>query len=256
MKFVQRALRFQCQGNCLLGIVDVPERPLPRGVLVLSCGQQYRVGAHRQFTLLARMLAPRGIPVMRFDCRGMGDSEGKPAPFDAQGDDLRAAIKEFFMQVPEMREVVLWGLDDAAAAATLFAPTEPRVRALILLNPWVRDPSLAPPPAKRSHAGEIGFWRRIGAAAHDRSVMDAQRSAPTVASPIQQRIMESLGRFDGRVLVILGGADRHTQHVTELLERHQRPAQRVVIDGADHTFASRAWRDQAAEASANWVMSW
>jgi uncharacterized protein len=39
----------------------------------------YRVGPHRQFLLLARDWAADGIPVMRFDYQGQGDSEGAGA---------------------------------------------------------------------------------------------------------------------------------------------------------------------------------
>jgi hypothetical protein len=38
MKLEQRALRFHCRRQCLVGIVDVPERPLVRGMLVLAGG--------------------------------------------------------------------------------------------------------------------------------------------------------------------------------------------------------------------------
>ena len=75
----QRALRFNCNGSGsgLVGIVEVPERALPRGVLVVTGEPQYRVGSHRQLTMLARILSQRGIPVMRFERRSMGEGEGE-----------------------------------------------------------------------------------------------------------------------------------------------------------------------------------
>ena len=263
MKYSQRALGFFCHGSRLLGIVDVPERPVTRGVLVLSGARQYRVGPHRQFTLLARMLAPRGIPVMRFDCRGMGDSEGRPRRFDALDDDLHAAINEFFRQVPEMKEVVLWGLDDAATAATLYARSDTRVRALILLNPWIRVPDGAERGKDASHprSGELGFWRRIAGSQRDTLVAsDAarqhQRAAVDGELPLEQRFMASLGSFAGHTLVILGGADPQAKTFVELLDRNVSHVRRVTIADADHHFARRTWRDEVAEASANWIVSW
>src|SRR5205085_2093063 len=97
MNIDQRALRFFCNGSSLVGVVDIPERSTERGVLLLADGEQYRIGSHRQFTLLSRLLAKLGVPVMRFDRRGMGDSDGEPRPFDAIEDDIRAAMKEFFI---------------------------------------------------------------------------------------------------------------------------------------------------------------
>ena len=264
MKFSQRALRFICHGSCLLGVVDVPERPLQRGLLILSSGQQYRVGPHRQFTLLARTLAPRGLPVMRFDCRGMGDSEGLPGRFDALDDDIHAAIKEFFRQVPEMSEVVLLGLDDAATAATLYAHTDARVTALIVLNPRLRPANGTGHGKEAAHArsGELGFWRRIAGGQRDlpmtpETARHHQRNdAHDAALPLEQRFMAGLHCFDGRTLAILSGADPYANSFAELLERDGYHARRVTIADADHHFASRSWREQVAETSANWIMSW
>lgn len=247
MNIVQRALQFTCQGNALIGILDLPERPIGRGVLVLTSGAQYRVGSHRHYTLLARLLAPRGIPVMRFDGRGSGDSEGEPRPFGAMDDDVNAAINEFARQVPELSEVVIWGLGDGATAAALYAHLDPRVRGLVLLNPWAGgapEPSL---PNLLSRIGEIGFWKKVGS-----------RHAVAVDPdmPLPQRIIASLSCFTGSALVIVGGADTVGREFVDLLERNDTPCSSVTIAGANHTFASREWRDEVAELSANWITTW
>ena len=251
MNIDQRALQFSCQGQSLVGIIDVPERPLARGVLVVAGGPHYRVGSHRHYTLLSRLLAPRGIPVMRFDYRGMGDSEGEARSFEAIDDDIRAAIKEFFIQMPELTEIVIWGLGDAATAAALYAHTDPRVRGLVLLNPWAggaggaaQSPLL---PQLLSRFGEIGFWKKVGS-----------RHAVAVDPdmPMPQRIIASLSCFAGAALVLVGGADAIGREFVDLMERNDTPCRRVTIAGANHTFASREWRDEVAELSANWVVSW
>jgi len=250
MNIEQRALQFHCQGTSLVGIIDVPERPHQRGVLVVSGGPQYRVGSHRHYTLLSRLLAPRGIPVMRFDYRGMGDSEGEPRAFDAIDEDIRAAIKEFLLQMPDLREIVIWGLGDGATAASLYAPTDARVRGLVLLNPWAgSDGAITGPliPQLLARFGEIGFWKKVGS--RPAGAIDA-------SLPLPQRIVASLTCFDGATLVLLGGADAIGHQFAELLEKNQTDCRRVTIAGANHTFASREWRDEVAEISANWIVSW
>jgi exosortase A-associated hydrolase 1 len=132
------AVAFDCAGAALVGILSLPERAEPRGVLIVVGGPQYRAGSHRQFTLLARALAADGIAAMRFDYRGMGDSEGDLRDFETAGEDLRAAIGEFMRRVPALRDVVLWGLCDGASAALLHAHGDARVAGMVLLNPWVR----------------------------------------------------------------------------------------------------------------------
>jgi len=266
MNYTQRALRFSCGGSFLVGIIDVPERPLARGVLVIAGGPQYRVGGHRQFALLARMLAQRGIPVMRFDHRGMGDSEDEVRSFDAIDDDVHAAIGEFSRQMPKMEEVVIWGLCDAATAAALYAHTDVRVHGLILLNPWVSAPDGSGRTGLRHYylgrLGELGFWKKVatghldfgaGAAALRQYMREA---AADRSAPLPQRVVASLSCFDGQVLVILSGEDPTARAFADLMSKHEIKCRRVDIADADHTFASRVWRDEVAQISANWFISW
>jgi exosortase A-associated hydrolase 1 len=249
MEYEQRALQFSCQGNALVGIVDVPERPIERGVLVVGGGPQSRVGSHRHYTLMARLLAPRGIAVLRFDYRGMGDSDGEPRAFDSINDDIEAAILEFFRQVPGMKKVVIWGLGDGATAAALYAHTDPRVCALVLLNPWAGAGATQATlrPHQPARLGEIGFWKKLG---------NRHALALDADMPMPQRIIASLGCFDGAALVVVGGADATGRAFADLLERNDTPCRSVTIAGANHTFASREWRDEVAELSANWIVSW
>src|SRR5450830_2034009 len=119
--FEERSLSFTCDGAQLFGIASIPAVPAARGVLIVVGGPQYRAGSHRQFALLARSLAARGIPALRFDYRGMGDSSGAARDFNDVDADLRAAVDEFCARVPSLREVVIWGLCDAASAALFYA---------------------------------------------------------------------------------------------------------------------------------------
>jgi hypothetical protein len=84
----------------MVGILSLPAAPGPRGVLVVTGGPQYRVGSHRQFVLLARALAARGVPVLRFDLRGMGDSESSARDYRAAAPDIAGALAQFFDAVP------------------------------------------------------------------------------------------------------------------------------------------------------------
>lgn len=90
----ERPVLFECNGCRLVGIIHGAGSG-DTGVLVIVGGPQYRVGSHRQFLLLARYLAANNVPVMRFDYRGMGDSEGDIRSFESIDDDIRAAIDAF-----------------------------------------------------------------------------------------------------------------------------------------------------------------
>src|SRR5688572_8417307 len=135
---LEHAFTFSCENAALVGILHQTRMPAKRGILMVVGGPQYRVGSHRQFVLLARSLAANGIPVMRFDHRGIGDSDDPYLGFEALEHDLSAAIDAFRASHPSLKEIVLFGLCDAASAILLYAYRDPRIVGLVLLNPWVR----------------------------------------------------------------------------------------------------------------------
>ena len=129
---VEDPIIFQCDGARLLGILHRPSEACSRAVLIVVGGPQYRVGSHRQFLLLARSLAERGTVVLRFDYRGMGDSEGDAISFEDVEFDIRAAVDAIFDRVEEVSDVVIWGLCDAASAAMMYAFRDARVSGVVL----------------------------------------------------------------------------------------------------------------------------
>ncbi len=282
MDYEEKALAFPCGDDWLVGVASLPATPGPRGVLVVVGGPQYRAGSHRQFALLARALAARGIPAMRFDVRGMGDSGGAARGFEDQQADLRAAIDTFQAEAPGMREVVLWGLCDGASSAAMYAAGDPRVAGLVLLNPWVRtDESLAKATLKHYYRERLfspDLWKKIASGSFAlrpaaASLFDQLRNAVRPAKPVAdggcgtalpERMRAGLDRFPGPVLLILSGADLTAREFADLAAasppwRQLLAAPRFTrreLAPADHTFSRRAWRDQVAAWTADWVRSW
>ena len=283
----ERALSFSCRGAWLYGILSLPQAAgtARRGVLIVVGGPQYRAGSHRQFTLLARDLAAAGIPAMRFDYRGMGDSEGELQTFENVDDDLRAAIDRFIEEVPGMTEVVLWGLCDGASAAAMYAPQDARVAGLVLLNPWVRtEEGQARATIKHYYKDRLfdpRLWNKIKRGEFDvkasvGSLLDnvgkafgtnrRAEAGPSGAdsAPLPERMQAALTRFGGRVLVVLSGADLTAQEFADLSTRpgawqHLLSAPRFTrqqIDKADHTFSRRPWQDQVSHWTRDWLRSW
>jgi exosortase A-associated hydrolase 1 len=289
----ERALRFPCAGDWLYGVLSLPSAsasasaaPATRGVVIVVGGPQVRTGSHRQFTLLARSLAQAGFPVLRFDYRGMGDSEGEARDFEKVGDDLRAALDCFCAEVPGMREVVLWGLCDGAAAAAMYAPQDARVAGLALLNPWVRtEQGAAKATLKhyyRARLLEPAFWKKIASGRFDaaqaaRSLAASVRSAfggaagarggvgdGAPAASLPDRMHAALNGFGGKTLVMLSGADLTAQEFAGLASG-SRDWQRLLngpavtrhtLEGADHTCSRREWHEQVVGWTAGWLRAW
>ena len=161
----ENGVLFSSGENRLVGIVSQPREPARLGVLILVGGPQYRVGAHRQFTLLARSLADQGIASLRFDYAGMGDSEGERSTFEETQGDIFAAIETLQEQCPALEGIVLWGLCDAASTAMMYGYRFPQVKGMVALNPWVHSGDYSP-GFRLSHyyrplLTERGYWRRV-----------------------------------------------------------------------------------------------
>jgi exosortase A-associated hydrolase 1 len=286
----ERALSFACNDSWLYGIVAMPGQAISRGVLIVVGGPQYRVGSHRQFVLLARDLAKHGIPTMRFDYRGMGDSDGDPRNFEHVDDDIRHALDRFFSDVPSLKEVVIWGLCDAASAALFYAYRDPRVSGLVLLNPWVRtDEGIAKAYLKHYYlarltdrelwakivrgkfncAGAVrSVWQLLGRAMTRKPAGSTTSSTageePPRCATLPEQMFDGLDRFKGKVLLIMSGNDLTAKEFSDMIKGSRKwkkllassRVQRRDLPQANHTFSQRDWRDQVASWTRDWIVSW
>jgi exosortase A-associated hydrolase 1 len=277
---VDIATTFECAGEHLIGIVSAGSPQAELGVLVLVGGPQYRVGSHRQFVLMARRLAAAGVPVMRFDYRGMGDSSGTPARFEETSPDVAAAIGAFSRQCPSVRRVVLWGLCDAASAALLYlrASGDPAVNGLILVNPWIRSQqSLASTHVKHYYTARLferQFWGKLVRGEIDvvrtvreflTTLLRARRRRSETAAALevgyQDRMATALARFAGPVLLVLSGQDYTAKEFVEYTTANprwqglhaRRNIERAQLPNADHTFSSASRRQQVEELTLDWL---
>lgn len=279
---VELPLFFDCNEDQLLGVLHQPPTIALSdiGMLMVVGGPQYRVGSHRQFVLLARSLAAAGIPVFRFDYRGMGDSEGGQRDFENISSDIRAALDSFVANSAGVRRVVLWGLCDAATANTFYALSDSRVVGQIALNPWVRtEEGEAQAFLRHYYVRRIcstAFWRKVFAlkfnaidATRDflRNLGQSRASDDAVElsrdiRPLPIRVRDAQLSFAGSSLLILSGQDltarEYDMRVAESAEwKHWIASTNVTVRrlmNADHTFSCAEWRDQVADWCRDWVV--
>ncbi len=280
MSATEEALTFTCAGETLVGILHRPARPGRRGLVLVPGAPQYRVGSHRQSVLLARDLAAQGIAVLRFDYRGMGDSDGGFRSFEAVSEDIAAALAELSARVPAVEETLLFGLCDGASAIAYFAAGRQDLAGLVLVNPWVRDRDTVDRALVRHYyrdrllSGDL--WRRLLTGKLDlgRALGDlagtlgrlARRKAgaatqPETAKPLSARVADALTGYQGRVLLILSGADLTAQEFeASVLETEAIAAWRnrvaftlLRLEGANHTYARAEWRRRLHSAVLAWI---
>ena len=266
---------FDCEGDRLVGILHRTTVPDPKlGVLVVVGGPQYRVGSHRQFVLMARELAAAGYPVLRFDYRGMGDSDGAVRTFEDVEADLQAATTVFQKAVPDLAGIVLWGLCDAASAIMMSA-SPPVVKGRVLVNPWARtEAGEARAYARHYYLRRLlqrDFWNRLVSGALDvrRSVGQfietllrsmSPRGGSNGASYIERMHAGALS-FRSPTLLMLSGRDLTARafEMTCASDRRWRQAIRTGSHGrvrlatADHTWSNRQDLALATRSMIGWL---
>lgn len=281
---------FPCGDEHLLGIVSEPDGTPDSdaapvlGALIVVGGPQYRVGSHRQFTYWARAMAAAGIPALRFDVRGMGDSTGAPRAFTELGDDIAAALDAFQVHRPSLQGVVLCALCDGASAALLYLHErrDPRVAGLVLLNPWVRsEQTLARAMVRHYYLQRLldrGFWAKLlkGQVAvraiselwghWRRSRLEATpatpqgRSASEAALPYTARMALGLERAGRPLLLVLSGEDLTAKEFSEHVASSPQwqgalasvPLERLDLPNADHTLSDPADLERLHAACLTW----
>ena len=129
---MRRVIEFPCAGEALVGTLDAAAGRT--GLLIISGGNEIRAGAHRGMALLAARLAAEGVPVFRYDRRGIGDSSGENREFESTAEDIAAAVRAFRNEAGVSR-IVAFGNCDAASALAMFH-AEAGIDALVLSNPW------------------------------------------------------------------------------------------------------------------------
>ena len=130
----------------LLGIVSEPKNgpTRPVTVVLLNAGIIHRIGASRFTVELARALAEEGYRALRFDLSGIGDSalpRREESLEEIVRQDIDDAIALVNGGVRESAGVVLAGLCSGADNAFHVAPSDPRIKGLVLIDPMVHETS-------------------------------------------------------------------------------------------------------------------
>jgi exosortase A-associated hydrolase 1 len=274
IKIRDAPLLFDCEGAALFGLLTQPDPPGRVGVVVVVGGPQYRVGSHRQFVLLARKIGAAGLACLRFDYRGMGDSEGAPRSFASVDADVAAAI-DALQQASGVERIVLWGLCDGASAALLYANRDARVVGVVAVNPWAKT-ATGEASVRLKHyyfrrLGSSQFWRKLltGNVRTRASAGDAMKSLRSVfwrssiadESDYLVRMHEAVVIGRQALLVVLSGNDLTAREFDRWLQVDRRrrvicrnPAVEIRrILAADHTFSDDASRRQLEDITLDWI---
>jgi len=225
----RQLIPFGCAGETLMGTLDHAAASGSTGLLLVSGGNEIRAGAWGGQARLSARLAREGVPVFRYDRRGVGDSGGANLGFRHSAPDIAAARAAFIAAAPHLRRVVAFGNCDAASALMLHAAAIGGIDALVLANPWTVD-------GDESGAGENGTLPVHSAAALRRHYLRrltdpaqwlrlltgkvrmtgladslATAARPQAGSALAGAMEQGLADFAGPVTILLAEGDRTAQ---------------------------------------------
>ena len=285
----ERPVVFDCEGSELIGVIHIPRAPRAVGLVTVAAGGiQFRAGCGRQLVILARKLAEQGIPVMRFDHRGHGDSAGELLGFQHMERDLARAVEVFRENVPQLAQVTLYGGCEAASAIMISAAQLPGVESAILANPWV-DQDRRREQAARAHYRrrllDTRFWKKLFSgqynllqyARHFRAYLGGKLGgvlrgnpesgdADTGASPdapahFEDRMLDGFSRFDGRALFLRSGQNFVGEEFEQLAASSKAwraacardTVRHETIAEADQTYSTAVSRERLCTAVLAWM---
>jgi exosortase A-associated hydrolase 1 len=256
-------LTFAC-GSCeMAGTFDTAKGTT--GLLIVTGGNEIRSGAFGGQASLAQYVAQQGYPVMRFDRRGVGDSEGENRGFENSAKDIAAALAAFKAMAPQITKVI--GLGNCDAASALMLAQGAGCDGLILSNPWMieagaieeggaEDRTDNTPPASAIRArylarlknprevmrlltGKVDLGKLLRGLG---KAVGPSSSGGIEPNSLAARMRDGLAQFEGPVRFLVADNDRTAQVFCENWDPHD--ARIIHCKGADHAFSaddSQAW---------------
>jgi len=253
-KPARRLLTMACGTARLIASLDLPAGAPKAALLIVSGGNEIRAGAFAGQASLAADLAAQGFAVLRYDRRGIGDSEGANGGFENAGPDIAAAMATLRQQVGMATRIVALGNCDAASALMLAKGAG--ADALVLSNPWTIMPEAdnaadMPVQALRAHyrarltnlaaikrllTGQIPLRKLVA------SLLGAAKTTNAGPNDLAQAMAAGLARFDGQTRILLATRDRTAQ---AFLANWDKADPRIAhCPGASHAFVepeARGW---------------
>lgn len=256
----------------LVGIYCMPSAPpKPITLVFLNAGLVRRVGPNRSYVMLARKLADAGYPSFRFDLPGIGDSRLLDESKTIEDNNTAAIAHALALLGDQMRteSILLIGLCRGASEALRYAPTDTRVRGIVLIDPpdvvrtvgWylrkVISIPIRPIVWVRGLGGRYQLWTRLRSAIQRQTEVRESniRRTPAAHRNTWQRIVAN--QIDCLMIITSGHAPVYSYRrqlfrafpglgLEELVEPRMMP-------DIDHTLSTAAARKSVLFAIMDWI---
>ncbi|MBC7328563.1 alpha/beta fold hydrolase [bacterium] len=246
---------FYNKNERIVGMVHIAETQGKSPAVVMCHGfTGQRMEAHFLFVKTARRLAENGISVLRFDFRGSGESEGKFEDMTVEEEISDAETALRFLRMQEFVDCDRIGIIGLSLGGCVSACLAGRVKNLLKsVVLWSaaykpgRDLSSILSPEAQESLERVGYVNMGG----NKVGKKFFQILPTI-DPIKE-----ISTYPGAVLLVHGEADfipySQAEECYEVLkQRKEGKAKLHIIKGADHTFSSPEWEEEAITTTLNW----
>jgi dienelactone hydrolase len=271
---MEEPITIASDGLGLKGVLTLPARAArwPRAAVLVHGWSGTRHGPHDLLVATSRALADAGVPAVRFDLRGRGESEGTAAGTSLDGmiADAVAAAEAVRSRTGAERIAVV-GLCSGGNVAIGAATSSPEIDELVLWStlPFAPSKRAADGVRRTGHfagsylaklASPRTWWRLakgavnvkavwrvlFGHFAEDMSLKDSSRD-----------IMAAFAGYRGRALFVYGGRDPEgigaRKHYEEFAAAEGLRADFRIIEGSNHNFYSIPWKRELIETTLEWL---
>ena len=271
---MERPVHFSNGSETLRGILHEPDVSSAGGlgVVFLHGWTGCRLGPHRMFVDMARLLAEDGVRSMRFDFRGRGESDGavSSASIRTMVSDACAAAA-FLRAETGVTSIVLLGICSGGKVALAASGPAPDVAGLVL---WSCEPlgGLRTGDMRlRKSASVLGIyarklcraetWRklvsgRVNIGKVREAVLTSERPADDELT-WESECLERFGSFRGKALFVHGIRDPEAAQADsryrDFCEAHGISSRHHAVDGANHSFYSIDWAADVFRATRDWL---
>jgi len=235
------------RGDRLSGVLHHPAERPANGAVILCHGMESNKDSDK-LALLGRALAQRGVLVLRFDFRYVGESSGKfeDITYSGEVEDLKAA--HALVRDRNAGKVAILGSSMGGTVALLFAAQEPTLAALVTVAAPIhpeRFPTRILTPEQTAQWRAQGFTiyngQRLNASLlHDLERLDVPQAARNITCP---------------VLILHGEADEivPVQEAHELYACLANSKRLSILPGADHRLSDPAVMQRAIVEALDWL---
>jgi pimeloyl-ACP methyl ester carboxylesterase len=260
----------------LVGILTLPVTTTAGdvGVVFLNAGVLHRVGPHRLHVILARRLGARGVPSLRIDLSGIGDSrvpQGALSFRERAVTDARKAM-DALGSAAGTRRFVLFGLCSGADNALATALADERVAGLVLLDPYTYVTPRARARKLVRRVEQLGSARRaIGwgfgvatrlvrarlGALGDQAGEDEQSGREVPPARVFGDQLDALVSRGVAILAVFSGSleerYNHRDQLFEIFPRLRGRLERCYFPEANHMFTELGARKQLIATVCDWL---